>query len=161
MMVRLQTVLTHCYRRTRNSKRSLPLPYHRMALLMLLIKVCTTGYHFVYILHVYISACWCCCTLDWSRWHSKLVVTAFIHTNSTCIRRIGDSTFYLFPFVLRDFARFLLLSIFWFSVFCHGMNSFIMNFIEADVCGHAKTVTNGLDRLFKIATKLLPLVCAQ
>lgn len=27
-----------------------------------------------------------------------------------------------------------------------------MNFIEADVCGHAKTVTNGLDRLFKIAT---------
>lgn len=29
-----------------------------------------------------------------------------------------------------------------------------MNFIETDMCGHAKTVTNGLYRLFKIATTL-------
>lgn len=56
---------------------------------------------------------------------------------------------------LCSVALFLLSFIQYFGFgFCHVMNSFIMNFIEADVCGHAKTVTNGLDRLFKIATTL-------
>ena len=79
-----------------------------------------------------LCVCVCCCVVAISR-------SGFKNTNQAAFT--VDFVFCCCFFSL-SFARSLarpFIQYFGFG-FCHGMNSFIMNFIEADVFGHAKTV---------------------